>query len=209
MQEIINVGRRAIKMIKSLKCVESLYAKKKIIVFVNLPYPQDSNCLYQVGNSMRQALLLIGWAGLAKHLVTGILHQHLPRTGITGTTFTHLYMGPRVIQPPILTVEWQILYPLSPSPGNTLIKTIVLSINHLIIYSNKEKVVTAIIKVAISHLSQISIINSTSKDICIFRCDEPRTQYGFCDILAENVYCTLRHGESSDNSRQEERHSIN
>lgn len=58
MQQIINIGRCAIKMIKSLKCVESLYAKKKIIVSVNLPYPQDSNCLYQVGNSMRQALLL-------------------------------------------------------------------------------------------------------------------------------------------------------
>lgn len=209
MQQITNFGRRGIKMMKSLKRMESLYAKKKIIVFVNLPYPQNSNYLYQVWNSMRQALLLIGWAGLAKHLVTGIPNRHLPRTGITDTTFTHLYMGPKVIQPPILTLEWQILYPLSPSPGNTLIKTIVLSINHLIIYSNKEKVVTAIIKVAISHLSQISIISSTSKDICVFRCDEPRTQYGFCDILAENVYYTLRHGESSDNSRQEERHSIN
>lgn len=58
MQQITNIGRRAIKMIKSLKCVQSLYAKKKIIVFVSLPYPQDSNYLYQVGKRMRQALLL-------------------------------------------------------------------------------------------------------------------------------------------------------
>lgn len=67
--------------------------------------------------------------------------------------------------------------------------------DHLIVYSNKEKLVMAIIKVVTNHLSQINIINSGSNDMCIFLCDEPRAQYCFCNILAENVYCTLRLGE--------------